>query len=104
MFQAHGISSTTNYNNKVNMTWSSNDSSVSEEELFKLSTYEVEEIFKEVFIRYFKADDQGEFSEKLKLDGSETSFVEQRHRSFGRCYTLHPDRRHLGIYYMRFKL
>ncbi len=55
-------------------------------------------------LRFFKADAGGRFNEILSLNAS--SFVEQRHRSFGRCYTLNPEERirRLGVYYVRLKL
>jgi len=36
-------------------------------------------------------------------EGKENEFLQQRHRSFGRCYTFHPHSRarSLGVYYVR---
>ncbi len=34
------------------MTWSSNDTSVSDKEFFDLITWKVDEIFSEIYIRY----------------------------------------------------
>ncbi len=39
------------YNNKVDMTWSSNDSSVTERQLFLMLTQDAEDVFKEVYVR-----------------------------------------------------
>jgi len=39
----------------------------------------------------------------ISVDGTSDSFKEQRHRGFGRCYTLHPDKtiRNQGVYYLK---
>jgi hypothetical protein len=46
----HGIASKKNYNDarKHNVTWSSNDTSVSKQELFKNVTYEFDEMVKQI--------------------------------------------------------
>ena len=69
----------------------------------------MKEIVKSINVRYIKADENRQFSNKLEIDiGTNHSnwFTEQRHRKFGRCYTTYPDKKsqHLGIYYIKFKL
>ena len=44
------------YNYKTDLNWTSNDPSVSESELFLAATYNVSEIIKRVYIRFFKAN------------------------------------------------
>ncbi len=91
-------------------SWSSNNSEVDEETLFKRATFCVEDIFKSVYIRFFRADEKtGKYNvaySDLTDDSRPDSFMEQRHRPFGRCHTLYPERwiRELGVYYMRIRL
>ncbi len=62
---------------------------------------------KATYFRFFKADSDGTAYTKLNLTGDLcASFKEQRHRSFGKCYTLHPEPKmlNLGIYYIRMKM
>merc|ERR1711953_700883 len=63
------------------------------------------EIVKRVYIRYFKADEAGSTNTVLDLKDPATnpSIQEQRHRGFGRCYTLYPAEEilKLGVYYYK---
>ena len=85
------------------MTWSSNDTSVTEETLFQNATYKLDEIVQKIYIRYIQANDDGKTNTLISVDGTSDSFKEQRHRGFGRCYTLHPDKtiRNQGVYYLK---
>ena len=104
-FQANGINSVKEYNDarKFNLTWNSNDTSVDEETLFQNATYRLDEIVKKIYIRYIQANDKGKTNTLISVDRSSDSFKEQRHRGFGRCYTLHPDEliRNQGVYYLK---
>ena len=44
------------YNYKTDLDWTSNQTDVSESELFLMATRNLSEIVKRVYIRYFKAD------------------------------------------------
>ncbi len=108
LLQQHGIASKKNYHYGVNMTWSSNRTEVSEEELFDQATASFGDLFETVYFRFFKAGRDGRFNVKYKDLGnssiSQRLWVrEQRHRAFGKCYTLTPEpwMRRLGIYYLR---
>lgn len=106
-FQQHGIPSTTRYNYKYNLTWHSNQTdSISAQDLFLLASNTIEDLVKNIRIRTFEADEEGVFSIDVNISGSNPEFTEQRHRRFGRCFTLHPKEkvRKLGIYYIRVQL
>ena len=66
----------------------------------------LQEIAKTIFIRFLTSDRNGTFSVYLNLTDSHNSVKEQRHRKFGRCYTVYPDEhmRDLGIYYIKLEL
>ena len=83
--------------------WSSNDTTVDQQTLFKNVTYDFDEIVKRIYIRFIKADTNGKTNTEISLTGNSNSIKEQRHRSFGRCYTFYPDARvrSLGVYYMK---
>ena len=83
--------------------WSSNDTSVDQQTLFKDITYEFDEIVKRIYVRFIKADENGKSNVDIDLKGSSTSIKEQRHRGFGRCYTFYPEKRirDLGVYYLK---
>ena len=60
-----------------------------------------------VYVRTFLSDSAtglAHLKPDVSLDGGE--FREQRHRSFGRCYTFHPrkEARERGIYYIKMRL
>ena len=123
---AHGIASEKRYNYKTDLNWSSNQTGVTESELFHLASRNLSEIVKRVYIRYFKADvrykyvciqshvmknafqEEGSTNVVLNLDDPATnpSIQEQRHRGFGRCYTLYPAEEilKLGVYYYKMDL
>ena len=88
---------------KYNLTWSSNDTNVDEETLFQQATYSLHEIVERIYIRYIQANSEGKTNTEISVDGTSNSFKEQRHRGFGRCYTLHPERDilELGVYYLK---
>ena len=88
------------------MNWKSNNTNVTQQQLFLDATFSLNEILKKLYIRFIKADDEGKFNEELDLINYHNWITEQRHRKFGRCYTLSPDdrMRGLGIYYIKFEL
>ena len=106
LLQRNGIASIQQYNHKTNLDWSSNDSSVTEQQLFLEATYNLDEIAKKIQIRLIRSDENGTFLKSLDLFNSQKWITEQRHRKFGRCYTMYPDdfTRSLGIYYIKFQL
>ena len=80
---------------------------VNQQQLFMDATYNLTGIVKRIKIRYIRADKDGIMSiENLDLKNNLDSFKEQRHRSFGRCYTFYPRKsiRDLGVYYAEFYL
>ncbi len=90
-----------------NASWVSRhpDATVTERELFDLATYTIADMFESVYFRFFRADVNGSFSESVKIpDGA--CFGVQKHRRFGKCYTVHPEKRmrELGIYYIKLTL
>ena len=105
-FQENGIVSTENYNFKYNLTWTSNDTKLTPQQLFLDATYSLDEIVKGIKIRHLTADDSGSFKEILQLEEKATWITPQYHRSFGRCYTFYPEKynRDLGIYYIKIEL
>ena len=57
VLKENGIESISDYNNnKGACTWSSNDSSVSEVELFEKATYDLDELVKRFYMRFFLAN------------------------------------------------
>ena len=135
VLQDNGINSISSYNNmKGACTWSSNDSSISEVELFEKATYDLNELVKRFYIRFFFANPVSflwylstrlieylielvlyfqayglSTNTKLNLTMDvklNPSITEQRHRAFGRCYTIYPaeDIRRIGVYYYKVDL
>ena len=101
----HGIISKERYNDgkKYGLVWESNDTSVSQQTLFNLATYDIHEIVKQLRVRFLKADKNGKTRTNIRLDANSTSIKEQRHRKFGRCYTFLPEQYilSLGVYYVK---
>ena len=56
VLRENGIPSRKRYNFKYNLNWSSNDTKVSELELFDLVTYNLQDLVEGVYIRYNGAD------------------------------------------------
>ena len=56
VLQAHGIESIKRYNYKTDLNWTSNQTDVTEAELFELATYGLDELVKRFYIRFFSAD------------------------------------------------
>ena len=104
----HGIESRKFYNDarKNKITWSSNDTSVSEQKLFNNVTYEFNEMVKQIYVRFLRADKDGKNRIPHLEHEIDNSIKEKRHRAFGKCYTFHPrkDIRDLGVYYIKFML
>ena len=104
LLKENGISDVKRYNNakKYNLVWSSNDTTVDDESLFQQATYSLAEIVQRIYVRFITADSNGKTATEINLDGRSNSFKEQRHRKFGRCYTLQPEKyiRKLGVYYL----
>ncbi len=104
--QAHGISSVGRYNYlspDYNLTWSSNITGVTERELFLAATWDATEIFRLVFVRTFVSSIGGKHSVRVLPATHPSMFREQRHRKFGRCYSLQLDERirQRGVYYIK---
>ena len=96
-----------NYNYKNNLTWTSNNTKVTPQQLFLDATYSFKEMVQNIRVRYIKSKENGAFSNfSLNLDDNHDWVNEQRHRKFGRCYTIYPDKnsRILGIYYIKLEL
>ena len=53
VLQQHGIVTAKGYNYKVNLTWSSNQTDVSDAELFELATNRLDELLQRFQIRFF---------------------------------------------------
>ena len=80
---------------------------MTDQELFKDVTYEFDEIVKRIYVRFIRRNKANGAQKISHLeDDIEGSVKEQRHRSFGRCYTFHPKKeiRDLGIYYVKYWL
>ena len=105
LFQQHGIPSVKNYNygKTRNLTWTSNDTLVDQQELFKIATYNFTEIVKQIYVRFMQADPNGRTETYIDVKDNSDSIKEQRHRFFGRCYTFHPELaiRSLGVDYIK---
>ena len=56
LLEQHGIASDKRYNWKTDLNWSSNQTDVTESQLFLMATKNLNDIVKRVYIRYFKAD------------------------------------------------
>ena len=108
--KAHGIANVDNYNNgnKVgNMSWGSNQTGVTGWDLFEQATLKPEEMFKEVYFRFFKSGKDGRYNKKYRqVSGSLPWVRELRHRAKGRCYTITPEpwMKELGLYYWKLTL
>ena len=102
----NGIESIKNYNYKYNLTWTSNNTQLTPQQLFLDATYSLSDLVKAIKIRHLDADTNGSFVELLKLEESASWVTQQYHRAFGRCYTLYPEKytRDLGIYYIALEL
>ena len=90
------------------LTWSSNDTNVSEEELFDEVAYRFDDIVKLFFVRMVHVNESTD-SSSYSLNVSQKSnrmISDARHRNWGKCYTFSPDddTRGYGIYYLRMQL
>ena len=106
ILQKNAIKSVRNYNFKHDLNWNSNDTNITDQQLFTKSTFALTEIVKRLKVRTIFSDSHGTYSFEIDLNMAIDSFTEQRHRLFGRCYTYHPEHkfRELGIYYMNIEL
>jgi hypothetical protein len=52
---ANGIESDNRYNYKTDLNWSSNNTDITESELFLSATYNLDELVKRIYVRFFKA-------------------------------------------------
>ena len=88
------------------LNWSSNDTDISNKDLFGFSTFAFNEIVKKIRVRTILENENNEFWHKLGKTDLETSINEKRHRKYGRCYTYYPDASllKLGVYYIEFYL
>ena len=76
------------------------------QQLFLDATYSLDELVKQIKIRYLDADKNGSFTELLAIEETANWVIQQYHRGFGRCYTFYPEKhtRNLGIYYIALEL
>ena len=109
--QFHGIPSVENYNYKYNLSWSSQAENTTEQKLFDDVTQRYADIINSTRIRHFKADEKGSSTVTFSSENSTTIYsnvevTEQRHRLFGKCYSIRPVEKYrvLGIYYIKFTL
>ena len=56
ILQEHGIATEKGYNYKVNLTWSSNQTDVGDDELFELATNRLDELLQRFYIQFFNAN------------------------------------------------
>ena len=56
ILQEHGIATAKGYNYKVNLTWSSNQTDVGDDELFELATNRLDELLQRFYIQFFNAN------------------------------------------------
>ena len=93
-----------------NLNWTSNDANVSQQMLFDLVTQRYDEIVSKFKIRFNHADETGRSSIEFSVEDNKNeayfNVTEQRHRKFGKCYSVHPSKKYrlLGIYYIVFTL
>ena len=108
--QTHGIDSTKLYNGRptnTNLTWRSNKSDVTEEEVFDEATYNFNELVAYFRIRTVKENENNEYGRVLNITEKLPDTIhEQRHRVFGKCYTFIATKgiKNLGVYYIKIKL
>ena len=71
--------------------------------MFQDVTYNLTAMVKKLYVRFIRADENGKPSAYIDLENTRETFKEQRHRSFGRCYTFHPNQEilDLGVYYSK---
>ena len=97
-----------NYNDlrKGSLNWTSNNTNTTNNQLFNDATYSFSEIIKSLNVRTIFEDANKEFIFRVDINETRGSIVEQRHRSFGRCYTYCPETflKNLGVYYIKIKL
>ena len=90
------------------MSWTSNESNMTAQQLFKSATYEIEEILTDIKIRYTKnLNEKVKSSYYIKLPMvNGLKVTEQRKRSHLRCWTvaLYPNMTMVPISYIRFHL
>ena len=81
------------------MTWSSNDTVVNPQELFRSATYNLNEIVRNISVHFLTPDKNGKSDAIIDLEDNPGSFKEVIHRNYGRCYTFFPELaiRKLGI-------
>ena len=106
-YQEHGYASFRDYNYKDReVHWVSNDTSVTPIDLFHYVSRKLTEVTNSIFIRFFEADENGDYSMTLDLSNNSHPLIKfNYHRPFARCYTLSfPEEfRKRGIYYLRIK-
>ena len=82
------------------MTWSSNDSQVTEKQLFDEAAPALTDIIDELKVRFMRANKNGR-SYVTMMD--QANYRTYPHRKYGKCYTFQPeeDTLKLGIYYIK---
>ena len=109
ILQKHGIESDKVYRGTgTTPVWSSNNSGVTEQQLYDGATYKLEEIVSYFRVRLIHALQDGNQDLEFDIsDGNATMFKEQR-KKFGKCFTFDPESAEEeiehGIYYVRIKL
>ena len=91
----------------MNLTWTSNQTHVTEQQLFDEATYTFQELVKYFMIRRAKLDKENKNAVRLNLSAELPSTIkEHRHRKFGKCFTYiaDEDKDDCGVYYIQIKL
>ena len=89
------------------MIWKSNNTNVTEQDIYNQAAYKFKDIVASFRVRSVKTNKKGEYSTYLNFTRTlPPTIKEQRHRGFGKCYTyLAPnDTKELGVYYIMIKL
>ena len=90
----------------MNLTWTSNDTSITESELYNLITYNLTEVIKKIYVRFIVPNANSKSWTLVDINHNSSSFKEQGYRTFGRCYTFYPKEiaKEAGVYYIKASL
>ncbi|XP_040580132.1 uncharacterized protein [Lepeophtheirus salmonis] len=107
---ANGFAEEADYNDAVDgrkIRWTSNNSDVSPLQLYDTASYTLNELVGQFYIRYF-CKIAGIFGKEIPVrQDNPRMFTEQRHRSYGKCYTIYPGYqlkvKERAVYYMHLK-
>ena len=83
------------------LSWTGNDETLTPQEVFLQVTWELRHLAESIRVNLIRPEPSGG-KKFIMLDpksSSDASYVEKRHRPFGRCYMIHPEHwiRELGI-------